>query len=228
MEKRRKEPGLKDALLSAVMAGDAEGVGKALRLGADPDAADERGCPALHLAVRGSRSGIARSLLEAGADPDAEDEEGWRALHWACWERTGAERHPEAIALIRAGADFEARNKAWRTPLMMAVRRGNEQVAKCLLEAGADPNAIDREGVSPLMDAARRGREGLARALLEAGARAGHRDKAGLLAEDWHLHEGKAAEGLLELLRSHRLSEEERDALGEATAAAKTGRRASL
>jgi hypothetical protein len=60
-------------LLSAAGSGDATGVRRALRQGANVNAALPSGWTALMEAARAGRLGAAEALLAAGADPDARD-----------------------------------------------------------------------------------------------------------------------------------------------------------
>jgi len=73
-----------------------------------------------------------------------------------------------ATAVACHGADpVDARS---RTPLVMAVRRGNLQAVRVLLRGGADPNHITLSGWTPLLFAARDGTPAMVEALLRAGA----------------------------------------------------------
>jgi len=93
-------------------------------------------------------------LLRLGADPNAVDRFGHPPLYCvgnACWRGTG-----DAVvrALVRAGANVNMQDRVKRcTPLHMAARRGNVQVAKALLDCGADPRIGDIAGVTPLQRA---------------------------------------------------------------------------
>jgi ankyrin repeat protein len=67
---------MKTELHDAAARGDREFVRKLLESGADPNACDERGCTALHAALRGMHLQVARMLIAAGASLDACDGEG--------------------------------------------------------------------------------------------------------------------------------------------------------
>ena len=59
-------------------------------------------------------------------------------------------RNPEIVeALVRAGAELEARDGRGRTALHVAAMR-NGLVFERLLDLGADPAALDDEGKTPL------------------------------------------------------------------------------
>jgi ankyrin repeat protein len=78
--------------------------------------------------------------------------------------------------LIKHGAELEANaGKEWRTPLMLAAKRGHPEVVKVLAEAGADIEYHSGNGLTPLMEAASSARTSETHAatvgsLLEAGA----------------------------------------------------------
>src|SRR5271157_1133937 len=57
-------------------------------------------------------------------------------------------------ALIKAGADVNARDKHGWTALMIATANGQTDVVETLIKAGADVNAVDEDSVTALMIAA--------------------------------------------------------------------------
>ena len=82
---------------------------------------------------------MAISSTEAQVAPTSDDIESYRGLHRAAHE--GA-----AIAireLVRAGADLEARDRAGRTPLHVAVFASKHEAVRTLAEAGADLDALE-------------------------------------------------------------------------------------
>ena len=125
--------------------------------------------PLLEAAGVSRNPAIVTALIEAGADVRARvtsaslpfvmegaatmtipEERGATVLHMAAL-RSG---NPEVIeALVRAGADLEARNRRGQTALHVAAMRNGAAFEK-LLELGADPAALDDEGRTP-MDYAR-------------------------------------------------------------------------
>jgi ankyrin repeat protein len=123
--------------------------------GADINAADDTGCTALILAVRGGWSSwhatpLIRALLDHGANIDAEDEDGLTALHHAA-----AQKRLEiaGVALLLANrAHINARDRRGRIPLHLAAAscRMDTKCIRLLLDNGADINARDNEGLTPL------------------------------------------------------------------------------
>ncbi len=165
--------------------------------GADPEARDAEGNPVdpTDCELWGTEAffvfataDIVESCLDAGADPNALPEradspdtspfaisfEPPPPLHAAAAHA----RDPAVIAaMVRAGADVNARGDWDKTPLHEAAEKGTPEVVRALLEAGADVNARPRgfdpySGVAntPLHFAARNPDPQVATALLEAGA----------------------------------------------------------
>lgn len=77
--------------------------------------------------------------------------------------------------LVAEGAPLEARDAAKRTPLLLATRADNVEIARLLIEAGADVNAKDNIRDTPFLYAGAEGRNGILRAILASG-RANLRD----------------------------------------------------
>jgi ankyrin repeat protein len=96
-------------------------------------------------------------LLQLGASPNAKSPEGSPALIEAIETgimRWGAPPSLEITAiLLDRGADPNATDKNWETPLMAAVFTTNEKVVTVLLDHKANVNAADKFGLTPLMDA---------------------------------------------------------------------------
>lgn len=140
--------------------------------------------PALHAAALHSKPAYTSALLAAGAPPDARAPGcGRTALHVA----VGAARwRPDAaaataLALLRGGADVDARCAAGKTPLIEAVSTGCEELVDMLLAAGADVSATapgrDERGerlfdYSALYLALYTNRQRIVEMLLSAGATA--------------------------------------------------------
>jgi hypothetical protein len=160
-------------LAKAAGVGDLAAVERLAAAGADVNARDKHGRPALAAAVGGDHTAVALALLGHGADPNGADKEKMPPLSWAAI-RSGWVKHRNvklAEALLAAGADVNGRDKNGYTALHWAANRGSAALVRVLLDGGADVNAKTTEkhnaGRTPLMLAA--GVE-VVRLLLAAGA----------------------------------------------------------
>jgi len=181
----------------AAINGSAPMLDRLLKAGADPNAAlTPAGDTALMMAARTGKTDAIRVLAEAGANVNAK--EGWGGttpLMWAV-----SEGHGEAAkVLIAAGADVNARShyvaaangrgfegrtpvanrtdeKAEEfasgrlTPLMLAARQGDLELARILVGAGADVNAAAGDGKTALALAIFNGNYELASYLVDSKA----------------------------------------------------------
>ena len=87
---------------------------------------------ALHAAMAGRQTRVAKILLDAGAQVNAKQHGGWTALHAAAANGDGA-----AVELLLAhGATANSANDAGVTPAAAARERGHTQIAD-LLDARA-------------------------------------------------------------------------------------------
>ena len=123
--------------------GDPHGAAESLQ------ARDERGWPALFLAVCGGHFEALEALLDGGASVAATDSSGWTALSWAAFWRSA----PMCAELLRRGADPSAADAQMRTPLHWAARNGAQDCCAALIAAGASPSAADSSGSTPLHEA---------------------------------------------------------------------------
>ena len=116
-----------------------EEVAACLNAGANPNARNESGATALHLAARFNPSeAVIGALIDAGADLHLRDSPGRAPLHLAAW------RNPSVAvieALIDAGADPNMPNDRGLAPLHLAARSRSSAVFEALLDAGALPGA---------------------------------------------------------------------------------------
>ena len=151
-----------------------------LKAGADPNAAlTPSGDTALMMAARTGKTDAVRVLVEAGGAVNARETWGGTTpLMWAA-----SEGHVDAAKLlIGSGADVNARShyvaaangrgfegrtpianrtepkveefaSGWLTPLMLAAREGEVELARLLLAAGADVNAVAGDGKNALATA---------------------------------------------------------------------------
>lgn len=132
------------ALTHAAGSGWATVVGRLLDMGADVNAANDRGWTPLHAAAAAGRPDVVSLLLSRGADVGAVRVPGWMPLHYAA--RNG---HLEAVRrLVAAGADPEAAaalgDETW-LPWMLAARNGHAEIVTVLRDGGSEYNeAVDQ------------------------------------------------------------------------------------
>jgi ankyrin repeat protein len=157
--------------------GSATMIDRLLKAGADPNAPlTAAGDTALMMAARTGTTDAIRVLVEAGGNPNAQETwGGTTALMWAV-----SEGHTDAARLlIAAGANVSARShyvaaangrgfegrtpvasrtdpkteefaSGWLTPLTLAAREGDVEMARILVTAGADVNAVTGDGKTAL------------------------------------------------------------------------------
>ena len=147
-----------------------------LDAGADIHVRDQFGATLLHAAAVHGQPEYIAALIDAGLDVNARDESGRTPLHVAVsvnnsmgadlasildldpTEDVTATRlaflAANVVALIKAGADIDARDEDGETPLHSAAESGNPEHIAVLVDAGADINAPDESGQTPLHAAA--------------------------------------------------------------------------
>lgn len=183
-----------------------------VQAGADIDAKDKDGWPALAHAAENLQRGSVYLLLKNGVNPSSI---GWTPLHLATvtgrqigvwtapgagdeleardlWGRTAliwASRFigysPTILLLRKAGANLEAADNDGRTALMHAAICAYREEISVLLDLGANVHAADSEGMTALMHAAGRAAGGsLVQDLLERGANPAAIDMQGRTALD--------------------------------------------
>ena len=172
-------------------------IDRLLKAGADPNAPLTAGADtAVMMAARTGNPQAIRVLVEAGANVNAKENwGGTTALMWAA-----SEGHADAARLlVAAGADVNARSNyvaaangrgfegrtpvanrtdpkteefasGWLTPLTLAAREGDVELARLLLDAGADVNAVSGDGKTALAIAAFNGNYEVASFLVDRKA----------------------------------------------------------
>lgn len=147
-------------LNQSIKKGDVARVHALLAGGADANAIDADGTPALMNAVIYGNAAMVRVLLDRGANPNAKDKVGSTALI------QGAGDPEKARLLIHAGADVNAQSGTGRTALHMAATvSGGAEVVKMLLDKGAKVDVKDNVNPIPVLFTG----GGKATALTEAG-----------------------------------------------------------
>ena len=167
------------ALFRAVKQDNESAVRSLLASGADPNAKDEKGMPALYVALQEGALKAARQLI---ASPRLQPE-----------TRNGADESPLMMAalkgqldiarqLIAKGADV---NKPGWAPLHYAATGGHLDLLRLLLEEHAFIDAESPNGTTPLMMAASYGSPEAVKLLIEAGADLHMRNQKGMTALDF-------------------------------------------
>jgi ankyrin repeat protein len=155
-------------------------------MGANPNARDVRGEPALIAAIHGEKFDAAQALIGAkGIDLDAENSHGQTALMVAAF----AGRIELVNALLDAGAEIH--HEGW-TALHYAALGGHVDVVNTLLEHGAYIDAESPSHTTPLMLAARIKDRESCQLLADQGADPTPRNDAGLDAADFARKAGDA------------------------------------
>jgi ankyrin repeat protein len=160
----------RDELFAAIERGRAADVERLLTRGANANARDAEGLPAVMAATLFGDAAMVTSLLEHKADPNAAGPAGTTALMWAVpsvekarvllshganvnvrseTERTAllaASSFPGTVSLLQLllehGADLQARDRGGATALALAVRSADVDVVRFLEAKGLDPNAL--------------------------------------------------------------------------------------
>lgn len=163
-------------LMVAAKAGDLSIINGLLEYKADPNAQDNDGWTAAMHAVRLNEPKIFRLLGKHKADFNLIDKDGMTALAMAVLDN----KANAAVAMLdnNANPDFTM-GAAKYNALMLAVKKGNQQLAQTLLQYKANPNASNAGGVTPLMIAAYGNLENIVTLLLKAGANRDVKDEEG-------------------------------------------------
>jgi len=157
----------KTPLMVAVVSGDMSLISGLLAYGADPNMQDHDGWTAGMHAVRLNEPRIFRLMGQYKANYNLVNSDEMTALAMAVMDN----KANAAVAMLDNGAmpDF-AMGAAKYNALMLAVKKGNQQLAQTLLQYKANPNAKNVAGITPLMIAAFSNHDMIVSLLLKAGA----------------------------------------------------------
>ncbi|QIW98271.1 hypothetical protein AMS68_003789 [Peltaster fructicola] len=148
----------------------------ALRNGHDVNLRNVDNITPLMAAVACNAWKSANLLLQHKADVNMVNCDGESALHIAASYFplvSGPSYHAGVLfmrALLSNGPCIEAKNSMGWTPLMIAIRVGQELYVEALLEAGACVNTRANEGITPLMQASLMLQDNIVHQLIDAGA----------------------------------------------------------
>lgn len=130
----------------AIRRGDSGRMKALLDAGADANAVDEEGTPALMNAALYAGAGQMKILLERGAKVNAKNRAGATALIWAAGDGE------KARLLVAAGADVNAQSMPGRTALQIAAAAANgASTVRLLLDEGAKVDARDQIEPMPML-----------------------------------------------------------------------------
>lgn len=156
--------GIDEQLLDASKSGNAKRIAELTSRGANPDAKNADGWPALTVATAEGHLAAVRALVAASANIDLGNDTGDTPLLLASmWGQTEI-----VLFLVQKGADVNLASHVAITPLMVA---NNAEIARALLKAGAKVNAKDETGETALhWKCGDAGDDEIVTALIEAGA----------------------------------------------------------
>ena len=147
------------ALMIAAERGRDGIVSELLENDADWGPRNKDGHTALSKALIHGHTGVVKVLLEHNVEYQAADASRQTALHFAC---SCDKTKPDMIeALLQAGLKVNAQDSRERTPLHVASRVGNLDVAKTLLGSRADQSIKDYDGRTPQFTALQNGHANL-------------------------------------------------------------------
>ena len=190
----------KQALISAVKAGNTKAVAELLDEGVPINIKDDEGMSLLHWAAWGGHVTTMRLLIRRGCDVDSVDGRGLTPLHCAAATgqtkavreliRKGSSKsvvagdygtplhqaalngHVEtAVAMLEEGCPLGVVSGAEATVLHFAASGGNIDLVRELVGRGCDVNAVKANGCTPLHSAAGSGKTEAVRELIKLGAR---------------------------------------------------------
>ncbi|MEM7051858.1 MAG: ankyrin repeat domain-containing protein [Acidobacteriota bacterium] len=154
-------PRIQPPLHLAIAAGDSEIIDLLIGAGADLDALDSNGHPALRWAVQRRKVALIERLLAAGADPTITAPDGTTLVMLAA---DASARSLAPLLEVAPSLVDQTRDHRLATALMIAADDGSRKRVELLLAAGADPAITNNDSETALELAAPRVRELLAAA----------------------------------------------------------------
>jgi uncharacterized protein len=171
----------------AIDLADTRTVSQLLARGFDPNSRDEKGQPALVLAVKGGATGVTELLMaHPQTDIGLRNPLGESALMLAALKGN----LPLAQALVERGSPLQ--HEGW-SPLHYAASAPDEKVLRLLLDRGAAVDGRAANGSTALMMAANYGAEASVKLLLARGADPQARNGSGRRAADFARLAGRDA-----------------------------------
>lgn len=163
-------------LIVAAKGGDLSVMNGLLEYKANPNVQDDDGWTAAMHAVRSNEPKVFRLLGKHKANFNLLNKEGLTALAMAVFDN----KANAAVAMLDNNANPDlAMGAAKYNALMVAVKKGNLQMAQTLLQYKANPNAKNAGGLTPLMIAAFGNEDMIVSLLLKAGANPALKDDQG-------------------------------------------------
>ncbi|KFW64599.1 Ankyrin-2, partial [Pygoscelis adeliae] len=197
---------------------------------AHPDAATTNGYTPLHISAREGQVDVASVLLEAGASHSMSTKKGFTPLHVAA--KYGSLEVAKLLLQRRASPDSAGkvliRGKKKKvsgvlesslgkkcngyTPLHIAAKKNQMQIATTLLNYGAETNILTKQGVTPLHLASQEGHTDMVTLLLEKGSNIHVATKTGLTSLHLAAQEDKV--NVAEILTKHGANQDAQTKLG--------------
>ncbi|KAF2893544.1 hypothetical protein ILUMI_12632, partial [Ignelater luminosus] len=136
----------------------------------------------LQLAAMSSNLDLIGLFLSLHVDIDVKDtKKGWTALHYAAVY----DRGEAATLLLSKGANIEAKDYMEETPLIWAVREGNQKIVDILLAKSVDIETKTLEDETPLILSAKYGQNEITKLLMSNGSNFQVKDNKGKTAFHW-------------------------------------------
>lgn len=132
----------------------------------DLNATDRNGQTALRAALEMKDWRMVDSLIDSGANVSIQDKEGISPLHCAASHCLNLKVLEKMLSSPTVKMDLKD-NKGW-TPLMIAIKHGNEDGAKLFISKGANLSIKNPDGESVLTMAVKRGYSDIIQSLIES------------------------------------------------------------